>query len=192
MLVKFEGRKRRGQQRMRWLDGITDSIDVSLGELRELVMDREVWCAAVHGVANNWTWLSDWTELNWKKLLKEEDSVFLILISPLSSLLGAAHSSSQIRVGNSGAFTWLVLAGEWQRFQESSRNLISPARRREKEQEEYGVRGTLHLCFSEFFTAVCITATVPAECDSVTAFDSLSVSMISFIPWYPPPHRWWV
>ena len=71
MLGKIEGGKRRGRQRMRWLEDITNLMDMSLSKLQELVTDREAWCAAVHGVSKSWTGLGNWTELNWVYLLPD-------------------------------------------------------------------------------------------------------------------------
>ena len=92
MLGKIEGRRRRGRQRMRWLDGITDSMDVSLKKLRELGMDREAWHAAIHGVAESWTWLNDWTELIIHPAKQFQATLPLIIIFIHYWVCSALHS----------------------------------------------------------------------------------------------------
>ena len=112
VLGEFEGRRRRGRQRMRWLDGITDSVDMSLSKLRELVMDREAWHGVISGVAKSRTWLSNWTELNisiarlantWRPELHRLDGVSQVLdLLCASELTGLKyrHWNTNLQIGN--------------------------------------------------------------------------------------------
>ena len=102
------GRRRRGWPRVRWLDGITDLLDMSLSELRELVMDREAWRAVIHGVAVSRTWLSNWNDLNWTELIPKYFLLFVAMVNGIVSLISFSTLSLLVYT-NARDFSVLIL-----------------------------------------------------------------------------------